>query len=146
MLSIILGFITGLSGPISAVISKISDLKMAKLAADSNIEKAKIDEQIQEAHDRQSVLVAEAGNRIAAALNASVRLLLTVGPALFLTKVFAWDKVVGSFSGCAGKLQLDMLKKCQTFKTDPLDTNLWWVIIAVIAFYFMYDIAAKSRR
>lgn len=146
MLSLILGFITGLAGPISAAISKITDLRVAKLNADSNVEKQKIDQQIDEAHDRQAVLVAEAGNRIAAALNASVRLLLTVGPALFLTKVFAWDKVIGSFAGCAGKVQLEMLKKCQTFKTDPLDTNLWWVIIAVIAFYFMYDIAAKSRR
>lgn len=144
MLSIILGFITGLAGPIASVVGKISDLQIAKVNAASNVEKAHIDAQIEEAHDRKAILIAEAGNRIACLINSVTRLVLTVGPASVLLKIFLWDKVVGSFYGCAGRAGNAI--KCATFNTDPLDTNLWYVILAVIAFYFSYDIASRMKQ
>lgn len=145
MLALILGFITGLAGPIAAIAGKITDLKLAQTEARTNIERAKIDADIEAAHDRKAVLVAEAGQRIASTLNASMRFCLALGPMLILLKFYAWDKVVGSFSGCAGRdASFDVA--CKTFRTDPLDANQWAVITAVIAFYFLYDLTARFKR
>lgn len=58
-----------------------------------------------------------------------------IGPLIILTKIYVWDKVIGSFAGCAGPMGGAL--ECATFRTDPLDPNLWWVITAQIAFYFV---------
>lgn len=143
MLALILGFITGLAGPISNVVSKITDLKQAQVQASTDQEKMKIDAEIAEAHDRKAALIAEAGQRVAGIMNASVRMVLTIGPAALLVKLMLWDKVIGSFYGCT---QTIMPTGCHVFKTDPLDTNQWAVITAVIGFYFLYNMAARFRR
>lgn len=144
MLSVILGFVTGLAGPIANIASRIVDLQAKKVNAATEIEKARIDQQLEEAHDRKAVLVAEAGNRLAGTLNASMRLAIALGPMTVLTKIFFWDKVVGSFAGCAGEAGQNI--GCETFRTDALDTNLWAVITAVIAFYFVYDLATRLKK
>lgn len=132
MLTMILGFITGMAGPISAAVSKLTDLNIAKVQASTDAEKLHIDAQIAEAHDRVMVLQAEAGSRV----NAIIRAMLALGPMIFLWKVFVWDKVVGSFAGYTKDI----------FTTDALDSNLWSVVIAVLSFYFIYDMSASWRR
>lgn len=134
MLAIILGFITGLAGPISSVIAKISDLKIAKVQASTDQERLHIEAQIAEAHDRMAVLTAEAGSRI----NGIMRFLLALGPMLFLNKIFIFDKVIGSFMGQS--------KGGSIWNTDVLDSNLWAVVTAVLSFYFLYDMAASWRK
>lgn len=134
MLGTILGFITGLAGPLANVVSKISDLQIAKVQASTDTERLHIDAQISESHDRMMVLQAEAGSRI----NAIMRFLLALGPMVFLVKVFIFDKVLGSLLGYG--------KGGDIFSTDPLDSNLWAVVTAVLGFYFLYDIAASWRR
>lgn len=143
MLSI-LGLLTGLAGPLSSITGKISDLLVARAQARTDQERMKVDQQIEEAHDRKAILVAEAGNRVAGTINASMRLALAVGPAAILLKLMLWDKVIGSFAGCAGSGGHGL--NCASFRTDPLDTNQWMVITAVIAFYFAYDMMARSRK
>lgn len=137
-----LAFITGLSGPIQYITGKLADLGIAKSKASTDQEKIKIDAAIQEAHDRRAILVAEAGSRLAGTLNASVRLLLALAPLVIIWKLMIWDKVIGSFAGCAGITG----PECVTFNTDKLDPNQWLVITAVIAFYFGYDMIARFRR
>ena len=144
MLSILLGFFTGLAGPISSIVSKITDLQLAKVQANSNSEKIKIDQQIEEAHDRKAVLVAEAGSRFASALNSSMRAYIAIGPATFVFKIFFWDKVVGSLIGCSGQVAAS-LSRCSSFRTDPIDTTLWGVVTDIIAFYFLYDLSTKRK-
>lgn len=139
MLSLILGFVTGLAGPIASIASKISDLQLAKVQATTNTEKMKIDQQIEEAHDRRMVLIAEAGNR----LNSYMRFFIALGPASLLFKVTFWDKVMGSLVGCTNPT---IASQCYAFRTDPSDPQIWTVLIAVIAFYFAYDLAARSRK
>lgn len=119
----LLGLLSGLAGPIATVAGKIADLKAARIAADGDTAKAVIDERIQALHDRQAVLVAEAGSRI----NGAMRALLALGPTVYLGKVFLFDKVLGSFLGYTKDV----------FTTDALDPNLWWVVISVIGFYFL---------
>lgn len=130
----IIGIITGLAGPIATVVGKITDLQLARVQATTDQERMHIDAQISESHDRLMVLQAEAGSRI----NAVMRFLLALGPMVFLMKVFIFDKVVGSFMGQA--------RGGSIWVTDPLDSNLWAVVTAVLAFYFMYDIAASWRK
>lgn len=144
MLSVMLGLITGLAGPIANVVAKITDLKAAQVKAEGDKEKQKIDQQILEAEGRKAVLVAEAGNRIAGTINASMRFALAVGPAAILLKFFLYDKVIGSFAGCAGEAGRAL--ECATFRTDSLDVYQWSVVTAVIAFYFVYDMTARSRK
>jgi hypothetical protein len=140
----ILGFITGLAGPLFTTANKVIDLQAQKAAARSNEEIRKIDADLEATQARKAVLIAEAGNRIAGALNASVRLLLTLPGLVVLSKLMIWDKVIGSFYGCAGSGGSQL--HCTTFRTDALDTNQWAVITAIIAFYFVYDIAARFKR
>lgn len=135
MLFSILGAVTGLAGPISNVISKITDLKIMRAKADSDVARHLIDQQIEELHDKRAVLVAEAGNRTATILNVSIRSLLALNIIVLLSKVFIWDKVVGAFVGCRGPAGRTV--ECVSYGTDGLDPNLWWVVMAVIGFYFI---------
>ena len=144
MLLSILGFVTGLAGPIAEVAGKVADLKKARVVAESDEDRAKIDAQIRENEDRKAVLVAEAGNRVAGAINAGIRAFIAIGPAAYVFKYYFWDKVVGAFVGCAN---LKVPKAgCETFATDGLSTEMAAVMTAVIAFYFLYDMTARSRR
>lgn len=139
----ILGFITGLAGPLANIANKIIDLQTLKAQTASNEELARINRDLEEAHDRRAVLIAEAGNRVAGVINSSVRLVLTLGPAAVLLKLLLWDKVIGSLNGCVG--EAGNAARCLIYNTDKLDPYQWGVITAVIAFYFAYDMA-KSRK
>lgn len=135
MFSLILGAITGLAGPISSVINRIQDVKIELAKVQSDTERNKLLAEKEELEARKSVLIAEAGHR----LNAIVRTCLAAGPCVFLFKVFVFDKVVGSLvRGITGKNYL-------IFRTDPLDDNLWGIVVAVVAFYFLYDMTARFR-
>lgn len=136
MLSI-LGLLSGLTGPISSIVSKIIDLQAQKQAAKSNEELATINAQLEEAHDRKAVLIAEAASKTAGTINASIRMLFALGPLVFLSKIYIWDKVIGAFAGCAG--EAGKAAHCLSFNTDPLDANLWWVVLGTIGFYFLQD-------
>lgn len=130
----IIGLITGLAGPISNAVAKITDLQIAKVTASTDQEKMHIDAQIAESHDRLMALQAEAGTRI----NAIMRFLLALGPMVFLNKIFIFDKVIGSFLGHSTNGTI--------WETDKLDPNLWAVVTAVLSFYFLYDLAASWRK
>lgn len=134
----ILTFLTGLSGTVGKVSDNIKDLQIARENTKSNKEKALIDAQIAEAHDRKDVIVAEAGSRI----NSILRGMLAIPPALILYKLLAFDKVIGSLAGCSGAG--GQAVGCNIFRTDPLDGYQWGVITAVIAFYFLYDMGKRK--
>ena len=146
MLATILGFITGLAGPIAQTIGKITDLKLAQVQAASDSEKARINLEIQESQDRKAALIAEAGTRLGSTIHALLRLGFAIGPLAVLNKIFLWDKVVGSFVGCSGNMTEGMWDKCKIYVTDSLDIYLWGVITAIVAFYFVYDMTAGRRR
>lgn len=140
----IIGALTGLAGPIATATGKIADLKAARVRAESDTERRKLDAEIAEAEGRKAALVAEAGHRIAGAFNAFIRAYIAIGPATYIFKYYFWDKVVGSFVGCA---QLKVMKPgCETFVTDGLTPQMAAVMTAVVAFYFLYDMSARWRR
>lgn len=139
----LLGVLTGLAGPLSNLASQILLLQKAKLEAKSNSERIELESAQSELEARRAVLIAEAGSRLAGGLNASMRFLLALGPLLILTKMFAYDKVIGSLAGCAGKA--GALPGCETFRTDPLDPYQWAVIGAVTGFYFLTSKYGKKQ-
>lgn len=143
----ILGLITGLAGPISNAVASVNDLKAKRLTVESDQERVKIDAEIREAEGRKAVLIAEAGNRIAAAINAIIRAGLALGPVAYVLKYYLWDKVIGSFSGCANLPRgVKAPEHCSTFVTDGLNTEMAAVMTAVIAFYLLYDLQARHRK
>ena len=143
MLLSILGWVTGLAGPISQITNKILDLKKQRLDAESNIQKAKIDQEIEAANDRRMVLVAEAQHKFSAGFNAFFRGFLALPAGLLLWKVIVWDKVIGSFKGCArgGPAEPHI---CYTFNTDDLSAALWGVVAAIYGFYFIHSLWSKK--
>lgn len=128
----IIGAITGLAGPIISLGNKIVDLQKDKVIARTDVEKQEIQGEIELAHDRRATLVAEAAYRLTAIINVVMRTAIASAAAVLLWKLWVWDKVIGSLSGCAAKVL-----GCEVFRTDPLDANQWYLIIAIVAFYFI---------
>lgn len=128
----ILTFLTGLSGTVGKVSDNIKELEIAREKTKSDTELKKIDSEIQALHDRKDVLVAEAGSR----LNSILRAAIAVGPAFYVFKYFAVDKVLGGFVGCAGEIgKID--NACSWFRTDGLNSEMAAVMTAVLGFYFL---------
>ncbi len=128
--------ILSLLGLISPLVSKILELKAARDAAASDIEKAKIDAAIQQLEFVQAIQVAEKST-----INTVMRAIAASGPIAYFTKIFLWDKVIGAFYGCSQNNSLD----CRSlFSTDPLvDPTLAWMATAVIGFYFVASVIKK---
>lgn len=136
MLSI-LGFLTGLGPLIAQVSNKILELRMKQTESKSDVEKAKISAELEALHDRKAVLIAEAGNKFSATCNNIVRTTIGLSVAIFISKVFVWDKTLGSLVGCSGRLTDALKQACSTFTTDGLDPTLAGLVVAVSAFYLL---------
>lgn len=119
-----LSFLIGLIDPISRIAGKIADVKVEQAKALTDQERIHAEERVKSLEARRDVLVSESGAR----WNGIMRFALALGPCVFLLKIFIWDKVL----------------KLGT--TDDLSDNLWYVVTAVIGFYFLYDIAARLKR
>lgn len=110
--------------PIARITDKIVELQIKKADARTEQERIAADERSKALEAKRDVMIAEAG----LGLNTYMRTAIAIGPAIYLLKIFIWDKVLKLGS------------------TDALDSNLWQVVIAVIGFYFLYDIAARWKR
>lgn len=141
MLSLILGFITGLAGPVSQVIKRIVDLKAQRVAAASNSELKRIDQELEEMQSKKAVLIAESGHRLTATLNALFRTFLALPAGFLMWKLYAYDKVWGSLSGCSGAQGQNF--ECRTFLTDPLTIQDWALISTVFGFYFLHMFTSR---
>jgi hypothetical protein len=127
MLFTILGALTGLAGPLATIAGKILDTKAALAKAQSDDERNKLQVEMEQLNAQKSVLIAEAGSR----LNAIMRGLMAFPVVVLLWKLLIYDKAFGQWT---------------MGHTDPLGDDLWKVVAAVIAFYFLYDIMARFKR
>jgi Protein of unknown function (DUF3154). len=118
--------------PITSIVGKLADAKVELAKAETDEKRIAAKERVDTLQMRRDVLVAEAGSGI----NAKMRAGLALGPMVYLTKIFLFDKVLGSFLGYTKDI----------FTTDPLDDNLWKVVVAVVGFYFLYEIGARFKR
>ena len=120
----IISILLGLVDPISRIAGKIADYKIAAQQASTDKERIAADERVKALEARRDVMVSEAGSRV----NAFMRAAIAFGPTVYLLKIFVVDKVL----------------KLGT--TDNLSDDLWKVVVAVVGFYFLYDIAARWKR
>lgn len=126
------GLISGFFGTINSITSAIANEKLAQIGATTERERIASGERISQLQQQRDVLIADAAH---GSWDIWVRTIIAAGPASVLLKLFLWDKVVGSLSGCAG--EAGRAAACAWFMTDPLDINLWNVIMVVLGFYFL---------
>lgn len=119
----LLGIVPSVLNTVNGITNAISNEKIAALNAKTDQERVAAEERVNTLQAQRDVLIADAQH---SNLDIIMRFAIAVGPAAFLTKVFLWDKVLGSFLSD------------NIWRTDPLDTNLWSVITAVVGFYFLY--------
>jgi hypothetical protein len=120
-------WLLGLIDPISRIVGKLADAKVELAKAETDDKRIEAGERVKTLEARRDVLVAESGDRS----NRLMRMFIAAGPALYLNKIFVWDKVLGPIT---------------QGRTDPLDENLWWVISAVIGFYFLAEASRFLAR
>lgn len=120
VLKILLGFVD----PISGIANKIADAYKAKQQAQTDEAKIEADTRIKTLEARRDVLVAESRHPI----NALIRMMFALPPAVYFAKLWIWDKVLGWGI------------------TDPISDDMRYVLMAVIGFYFLYEIAGRLKR
>lgn len=123
MLAFVLGFLPTLVGPVMNYLTAVKDTQVKLFqartghAADVATAAIQAQAQVQSKWWFAALPPALIGTTIAA----------------YVAKTILYDKVIGSFVGCAGKT---LPGTCGTFSTDGLGGDLQWVFMAVIASYF----------
>lgn len=128
----LLSLIPGLFGTINGITSAISNQKIALINASTDQERIKAEENVKVLEARRDVLLsAQARSKFPIFIQSMLGLIAVV----ILAKIGIWDKVVGSFVGCAG--DGGSLPGCETFRTDALGTDLATLVGGSIAFYLV---------
>jgi len=125
-----MGFLSTIIGafdPISRITESIAKAKIAAANAQTDREKIAAEERVATLEARRAVMIAEAGSRI----NSIMRALLALAVVIIVWKLLVWDKALGQWTGG------------YTDKLSDLDQHL---IIAVIGFYFLYELGARWKR
>jgi len=128
-----------LFGTVNGITKAIADEKIAGINATTEQERIHSAERVQTLQAKRDLMIAEAGT---SRLNIIVRSVIALGPATILTKLFIWDKVIGSLVGCSQAPR----GTCGIFTTDPLDVNQWQIVMIVVGFYFLYEGATAVTR
>lgn len=122
-----MGFISillGLIDPISKITNKIIDLRIQQANAETERQRIESGEEVSKLQAQRDVLIAESGSKI----NALVRIAFALPCALYINKLIIYDKILGWGT------------------TDDLSTNLWWLLMTVVGFYFVQSIASIIKR
>jgi len=132
MWTAIFGLIPGAFQTINGITNAISNQKIAAIEATTEQERIKAEENVKVLEARRDVLLsAQARSKLPILIQTGLGL---VG-LIILAKLGIWDKVIGSFVGCAG--DNGTLAGCETFNTDKLGTDLSVLVGSVVAFYLV---------
>jgi hypothetical protein len=124
----ILGLIPGLFSTVQGITSAITNEKIHLASSQNESDRIASQERIVALQAKRDVMLAESG---ASRINAIIRACIGGSVAFVLAKIFVWDKALGDYTGG---------------HTDPLDPNLWSVVMATIGFYFLYEGAVNATR
>jgi hypothetical protein len=119
-----IGFLLSLINPLATIAGKIAEARIAAANAQTDREKISSEERVRTLEQRRAVLVAESGSR----LNSLMRAAYGVPPAIYLGKLYVWDKVLG------------------WGVTDPLSPMMENVLWTVVGFYFLQWTVSGLRR
>jgi hypothetical protein len=125
MLSFLLGLIPSAFTTISSITNAISNAKIAAIQATTEEAQIAANEQVATLQARRDVLIADASQ---SHMDIWIRSLIAVGPSVYLAKIFIYDKVLALGN------------------TDPLDPNLWNVVMVVLGFYFLATASISISR
>ena len=114
---------------IGGILGQLAQAYKAKQQAQTDQAKIAADERIANLNAIRDVQVAEAGSPI----NAIIRAFIAIGPAGYLFKIFAIDKLICPVFGGA----------CAT---DQLSPELWNVMWIVLGFYFLHSAITTTAR
>lgn len=120
--------ISGLFGTINGITNAIANEKIAALTATTQQDQIAANERVATLQQRRDVLIADAAH---GSIDIWVRTIIAIGPALYLFKIFVIDKVCGPLFHT---------------ETDPLDDNLWQVVMVVLGFYFLSATSTTVAR
>ncbi len=99
MWSMLLGLIPGAFSTINGITNAIANERLALISAKTDQDRIESQERINSLQAKRDLMIAESHSP----WNGLMRFILALGPAAILLKFFAWDKVIGSLSGCAGE-------------------------------------------
>lgn len=119
MWSFLLGLIPSAFSTINSITSAISNAKIAAINATTDQERIAAEAEVETLQARRDVLIADAAQ---SHVDIYIRSLIAIGPAVYLTKIFIWDKVLNAWTNGS---------------TDLLDPHLWNVVMVVLGFYFL---------
>lgn len=136
LLGAIPALISGLFTTVTTVSNNLSNERINLQNATTDRERIEIQERIDALQQTKAVLVADAAR---SKLDIYLRFVAAIGPISIPTKIFLWDKVVGSLAGCVGKLSPVEDKACAIFTTDPVTTEQWVLVGVVYGFLFVHS-------
>jgi len=119
------GFVGDLLAPVNGIIKSLADAKVQLKNAENDEQRIFQQERINALNAKMNLQLGEAPFT---RLNAMTRTAAAAGPIIVLLKIFVWDKALGQWTGGY---------------TDPLGEQLWQVIMVVLGFYFVSDMAAR---
>jgi hypothetical protein len=125
MLSLLGLILPGLFQTINSITNAIANEKIALLKAQTEEDKVASQERINTLEAKRAALLADSQH---SSLDMWIRAGLSIGPATYITKIFLWDKV----------LKMGV--------TDPVTSDQWQVLMAVVGFYFVYSGAVSVAR
>lgn len=137
MWSFLLGLIPGAFKTIDGITTAIANERLAQISAKTDQERIASQERVSALQARRDALVIAQANPWTARVQAFIA--LSAGTVIF--KLLAWDKVIGSLAGCAG--EAGRADSCYMFRTDAIPDNQWYVVTAVVGFYFLASVFKK---
>jgi hypothetical protein len=124
----IIGYIPSLFKTLDGITSAIADEKIAALNATTAQDQIVANEKVATLQAQRDLMISDSQH---SNIDLWMRTLVAVGPATYLCKIFLWDKVLQEYTHGT---------------TDPLDPNLWQVVMVVLGFYFLYAGAIGVTR
>lgn len=128
MLTFLLGLIPSAFTALGQITSAISNAKIAQISATTQQDQIAATERVTTLEAQRDLMVADAAH---SNLDIYIRSLIAIGPTAYLTKIFLWDKVLQAWTNGS---------------TDPIDANLWTVIMTVLGFYFLHSVITTTAR
>ena len=128
LLTALPSLISGLFGTVNGITNAIANEKIAALNATTDQQRIVAQERVSQMQAQRDVLIADAAH---SKLDLWMRFIIAIGPASYLLKIFLWDKVLAVWTNGS---------------TDPIDPNLWNVVMVVLGFYFVSTTALMFKK
>jgi hypothetical protein len=128
MLSFLLGLLPSVFMSLNSITAAIANEKIAALNATTAQDQIVANEKVATLQAQRDLMISDSQH---SNIDLWMRTMVAIGPASYLCKIFLWDKVLQEYTHGT---------------TDPLDPNLWNVVMVVLGFYFLYAGAVGVTR